>query len=198
MRLARYAMYLWPGLPDLWWRGSPVGFALALGFATALNLVVAATWVWDSLLGPGRTGILWAGLIAVWIGLLLVSLRRAIRADFAARLPDTFATALAEYLRGNWLEAETHVRQLLAKHPADVEAALLLATVQRHTLRIDEARATLDELVRWDGAEAWQMEIDQEYRQLTEKELTMATAVEQEVHTHGNDDPALPNLHQAA
>ena len=45
--------YLWPGLPQVWLRGSWVGLTLAVGFTALANVLLAATLVWDEWL-PAR------------------------------------------------------------------------------------------------------------------------------------------------
>lgn len=201
MRVARYAAYLWPGLPDLWWRGAWSGLALALVFVLVADFAVCATWVWDELLGPGRERTIWIACAAAWLALTLVSLRRTARGAEAlgGSESDLYPAALAEYLKGNWVEAEVLARQLLAGRPSDVEAALLLAAVLRHTTRIDEARTTLDELVRWDRAAVWQTEIDVEYQRVAEKERDLEDEEkERKVHEIDPAGDTLPNRRQAA
>jgi hypothetical protein len=180
MRGVQWAIYLWPGLPGLWWRGAWSGLALAVSFALLLNLVVAATLVWGELLGPQRAGAIWSGFIAGWLALLFVSRRAAPLAEASPTGPnDLFPAALAEYLRGNWLDAELLARQLVAQIPTDVVATLLLAATLRHTNRFDEARETLDGLTLWDRAASWQMEIIAVYQRLSEKEIRLAEGSQQ-------------------
>ena len=175
MRGVQWAIYLWPGLPGLWWRGAWSGLALACAFALLLNLVVAATLVWCELLGPQRQGAIWSGFFVGWLALLFVSRRAAPRTEASPGGPDDlFPAALAEYLRGNWLDTELLARQLVAQMPADIEATLLLAAALRHTNRFDEAREALDAVTLWDRAAIWQMEIDAEYQRLSEKENRLA------------------------
>jgi len=176
MRGVRWAIYLWPGLPDLWWRGAWSGLALATAFALLLNLLIAATLVWGDLLGPNPGGTIWGGFVAAWLALLVVSTRTSPRSAEAALAgpDDLFPAILAEYLRGNWLEAELLARKLVARVPSDVEATLLLAAVLRHTNRFDEARETLDALMLWDRAATWRMEIDAAYQRLTARQNRLA------------------------
>src|SRR5262249_18747536 len=145
--------------------------------------------------GANRAGALWLALAAAWLALVLVSLRGAIRADFARRQKDAFPAGMSEYLRGNWLEAEMVVRRLVADRPGDVEAGLLLASGLRRSRRLDEARSALDELSRWDVASAWRMEIDGEYRHLAELEAERA---ERDMHAFDTGSETLPNLDRAA
>ncbi len=142
MRSLRWAIYLWPGLADLWWHGAWSGLALATSYAILTGLLLAATLVWDELLGPNLGGSIWAGYAVCWLALLFVSLRTSPRAKEAQLdgASDLFPEALAEYLRGNWLEAELLARRQVASFPSDVESTVLLAATLRHTNRFDEAR----------------------------------------------------------
>jgi hypothetical protein len=186
----------------LWWRGSRAGMLLAVSFGVLANVVLAATWVWPELLGVGLERILLAGLAVVWASLLVVSFRLAIRSSEA--LPseemDFFGVAQSEYLKGNWLAAEVFARRLLLARPSDVEAALLLTSTLRRAGRLDEARATLEEMQRWDRAAAWRHEIAVETDRITEKEAQLAEqmGLEQEVHEEAPDTVPLPNVREAA
>jgi hypothetical protein len=55
---------------------------------------------------------------------------------------------------------------MLRLQPRDAEALLQLATLQRHTERLEEAAASLDRLDRLDEAIRWQLEIAAERTQL--------------------------------
>src|SRR5207248_1945092 len=66
---------------------------------------------------------------------------------------------LAEYLQGNWFEAERICRELLADEPRDAEAGLLLASVLRCSSRLSEAREALDRLAQSTPADRWSREI---------------------------------------
>ena len=44
-----------------------------------------------------------------------------------------------EYLRGNWLEAESLLQRLIRESARDFDVHLLLATLYRRTRRYDEA-----------------------------------------------------------
>jgi predicted Zn-dependent protease len=111
----------------------------------------------------------WTGLSVFWV----VACWRAWRnlPNLVDSRPDAhsetlFTQAQAEYLKGNWYDAEKQVEQLLARRPRDVEGLLLLATLQRHTQRTAAAADTLDKLERLDGAEGWNLEIYHERMQL--------------------------------
>jgi predicted Zn-dependent protease len=77
-----------------------------------------------------------------------------------------FAEAQAEYLKGNWYDAEKTIQQLIAVRPRDVEAHLLLAAIMRHAHRRDDAVSTLDKLEQFDGASRWCWEINDERQRL--------------------------------
>jgi predicted Zn-dependent protease len=81
-----------------------------------------------------------------------------------------FSEAQTEYLRGHWLEAETLISRVLARQPADVEARLLRASIQRRTNRTAAARTTLDELKESGRATEWLLEIESELERLNESE----------------------------
>jgi hypothetical protein len=172
MRGVRWAIYLWPGLPDLWWHGAWSGLALASAYGVLTGFVLAATLIWDELLGPDQGMTIWGGFFAGWLALLFVSMRGSPRKTEArlAGPDDLFPATLAEYLRGNWLEAELLARQQVERVPSDVEAAVLLAAALRHTNRFDEARETLDAISLWDRADTWKLEIGSQYERLTDKE----------------------------
>ena len=80
----------------------------------------------------------------------------------------TFEEALAEYLKGNWFEAERKLNFLLGRDEHDIEARLLMATLLRHTKRFDEATHQLNILVGLDGAHRWAAEIHREGELLLE------------------------------
>ena len=158
---------LWPGLPQLWLRGSWTGLALAVGFSGLVNFLLAATFVWTAWLS---IGLLWAG----WIAVLVVWVVSAWGAKpvpvvtidsppaLAAPEPggrDLLSEVYTQYLQGNWFEAETVLQEMLRLQPRDAEALLQLATLQRHTERLEEAADTLDRLERLDEAIRWQLEI---------------------------------------
>jgi hypothetical protein len=81
---------------------------------------------------------------------------------------NTFDDALAEYLKGNWFEAEQKLSFLLRRDEHDIEARLLLATLLRRSKRFDEATNQLNILVGLDGAHRWSLEIHREGELLTE------------------------------
>jgi single-stranded DNA-specific DHH superfamily exonuclease len=71
-------------------------------------------------------------------------------------------------LKGNWFEAECVLVGLLRCDPRDVDAGLMLATLFRHTGRLDEAARQLDSVERFDEAAKWIVEIDRERQWLAQ------------------------------
>jgi hypothetical protein len=84
------------------------------------------------------------------------------------QIDDWFREAQHEYLKGHWIAAETMLTRLLSQQPADTEARLLLASVQRRSGARSQARQTLIELQP--VAARWQWEIDAELSQLADLE----------------------------
>jgi hypothetical protein len=176
MRLALLLASLWPGLPQAWKLGSLRGLALAVAFAAGLNLALVCSLVWPrwpiASLPAGS-----AALVAcVWVlGLWIVGLRWTALGwsrlcpppkKNDPQLDDWFREAQHEYLKGHWIAAETLLVRLLARQPADAEARLLLASVQRRNKHWQQARQTLIELQP--VALRWQGEIAAELNQLTD------------------------------
>jgi hypothetical protein len=160
-RKTSWALCLWPGLPQLWWQGSWYALALAGGFALLVNLLLASTFVWTELF-PSR--VRWVGWTAATITWILTALgsswtRNRLQAASPSDLPDLFPRALTEYLRGNSLEAENLLRDLLRRDAADVDARLMLAAVYRHSARWDAAGRELLVLERYERSAKWRREI---------------------------------------
>jgi hypothetical protein len=163
---------LWPGLARLWLRGEFVGLLTAVGFATVLNFALITTFVWPQLvsrqLPPWAVpGLAWIVVVWFWVtglragGALAASIARASIPGDAESLT-LFRQAQLEYLKGHWIEAESQLRQLLARTPGDVEAWLLLASVQRRTGRPDEAKQSLQKLAELNGSVLWADEVQRE------------------------------------
>lgn len=161
----------WPGLPALWYDGSWLGLAAAVGFVLAIDLLLMASLVWVEWWSGWALRLGWMGLAVVWLTAGAMSWRRELPepaplGQVAAE--DPYPRALQEYLLGNMFEAEAMLVGMLRGAPRDVEARLLLATLLRHGKRYAEAREQLDELEKLDGAARWRLEIDAERRCLAE------------------------------
>ena len=174
-----WSAYLWPGLPQLWMRGSWVGLTLAVGFTALVNALAATTFVWNEWL-PVR--VRWAALGAAAVIWVLAWLEG--RADWrrllselsagedAAVSPDEradvwFREAQAAYLAHDWVSAEQTLLKLLKHDPRDAEARLMLATLLRHEKRTDAASEQLDRLELLETAANWRHEIAQERERLS-------------------------------
>jgi hypothetical protein len=169
---------LWPGLIQAWRLGSLRGLGLAAAFAAALNLALVSSFVWTRWpitgLPTGTTsGIAWVSVLGLWI----LGLRWTAQSwsqlcppkpKSDPQIDDWFREAQHEYLKGHWIASETMLTRLLARKPADAEARLLLASVQRRSGARSQARQTLTELQP--VAARWQWEIDAELTQVAELE----------------------------
>jgi len=160
-----WATYLWPGAPQWWRRGSWSALAFSIGFAALVNLALAATLLWSELFTPGVRNLAWTAVAAIWLGAAILSYRwdrrHPVRQD-SGPAEDAFREALDHYLKGNWFEAEHVLGRLLRRDPRDLDAGMMLATLLRHTSRLDEAEGQLDRLERFDGCEKWELEIRRE------------------------------------
>jgi hypothetical protein len=173
MSWSQWMASLWPGFTRAWVLGKWEGVLLAVLFAAALNTALLTTFGFPGELPSGL------GAVAAWVlvlGFWTVGMwwraydlprRRTDRND-ANRDDQLLAEAQQHYLKGHWIEAEAIVVQMLAQDSADVEARLLLASVQRRTRRIVEATQTLTELLSHPAATRWQLEIESELEQLNE------------------------------
>ncbi len=165
MRRMPWATLLWPGLPQLWTRGSWSALGVAVLAAALLNWVLLGTWVWSELIAQGVRSTIWATLGLVWAGSAVhavIQSHRSRAGDGCTRTGDGVAAAIEPYLKGDWFEAERLLNEALRRDIRDLDARLMLATLLRHTARFDEAAQQLDELSRCDGAEKWELEIRRE------------------------------------
>jgi len=179
MRLSLWMASLWPGSAWAWRLGRWQGLALAVAFAVVVNGALIATFADSRGLSAvtARTiaSIGWVSVLGLW-ALGLVWLRRdwprlsaegSEKAD--AQTDGLFRQAQHEYLKGHWIEAEILIGSLLARRPADVEATLLLASIQRRSKRWREAKRTLHDLQQM-AEEEWLLEIGVELEQIEESE----------------------------
>jgi hypothetical protein len=170
MRRAPWALYLWPGLPQLCLYGSWAGLLVAIACAAILDLLLLGTFGWCELIGESFRTAVWATGGASWliaVGLSAIWCRRYGRINGRSG-NDLFGEAVNHYLRGDYFQAEILLERLLRADVRDLEARLMLATLMRHTGRFAEATQQLDTLVRFEGAAHWQMEVEQERDLLAE------------------------------
>jgi cytochrome c-type biogenesis protein CcmH/NrfG len=78
------------------------------------------------------------------------------------------AKAQQEYLKRDWFETEVLLQRVLRDDRDDVDARLMLATLYRHTGRLEEADETLSQLERMEGAGKWKLEISRERNLISE------------------------------
>ena len=163
---------LWPGLARLWLRGEVVGLLTAVGFALLLNFALITTFVWPQLLSRQLPGwavptLAWIVVVWFWVAGLRAGSRLAATAARNSVAADAQSTTLLrqaqlDYLKGHLIEAETRLTSLLDRTPGDVEAWLLLASVQRRTRRLAEARQSLARLAELSGSAVWSEEVSRE------------------------------------
>lgn len=188
---ANHLLCLWPGLARLWLRGEIRSLLVAFGFGGSLNALLVATLIWPEIAPAPLWG---SGLAAAALWWLVAGILawRELPELLAATADDPhkglFTTAQAEYLKGNWLEAESAVRKLLRQSPRDAEAQLLWAALLRRTARLDRARQALQDLSRLEAASSWQHEIR------TERELLRRLTEQQRLASRGGQSPVEPKI----
>lgn len=182
---------LWPGLTQLWLRGSLGGLVTAVIFAAALNLALVISFVYPEAAGPHFP--LWLAPCAVWFMVLwlwVAGWRRSqqlLAEWFPARQPTDattetlFCQAQAEYLKGRWRQAEAVLGELLTRRSRDVEGRLLLASLLQRTQRWNEARQLLTDLSHEEAAARWQFEIGRELAMLAQREREVDSRDEPDV-----------------
>ncbi len=171
MRKVPWAVYCWPGLPQIWSRGSWSALVVAVAAAGALNLALLASFGWVEVVSANVRNLLWAAIGGAWAVAVILSILIERAQGSLPRLEgacDGFRQAEDHYLKGNWFEAERILARVLRADARDVDARLMLATLLRHTGRREEAGEQLDVLVRLDGSEKWDWEIQRERELLTE------------------------------
>lgn len=154
----------WPGLPQLWLHGSWAGLALALGFTVLVNVVLVASFVWTEWLNSETVVVGWLAMAVLWGGSWAFSQKRlqAGGLDTTRSQDDRFREAQQYYLQGDWYKTEESLNRLLGSDVGDVDARLMLATLKRHTGRLDEAKVELDGLQRFEASRKWSEEIRSE------------------------------------
>jgi hypothetical protein len=189
MRRMPWPAYLWPGLPQLARDGNWTALAFALAAAALLNAVLLGTWFWTDLFDPTLRIIVWVFLGAAWsVSLAYWAWTDRRQAAVSAKAGGLgFESALEDYLKGNWFEAERKLNTLLRCDEHDVEARLLIATLLRHTKRFDDATHQLNLLVRLDGAQRWALEIHREGELLREARKDSITSVNSEHESKGDN-----------
>ena len=193
MRRKRWAIYLWPGLPQLWSQGSWFGLGVAVAATALLSLAMLWSFGWSELVGSGLLRSLWVAVVVAWVAsavLSLVGSRRQGSRGQADPAGNTFERALEHYLKGDWFQAERLLADLLRSDAGDPDARLMLATLLRRTGRLEEAAAQLDLLATFDGAGKWEWEIRRERELLSQAKERIDGPDEEEACPGSNDAPA--------
>ncbi|MDA0657290.1 MAG: hypothetical protein O2931_02465 [Planctomycetota bacterium] len=163
MRAPRFILWSWPGLHSLWQTGHVFGLVQAIAFTVLFDVVVLSSFVWPGWLDVNLRHGLWLALLGYW-GLSFWSACR--KHENVTRSGDPgalFMVAQDEYLKGDWYGAERTLQKILRWQPLDVEARLLLATLLRHTLRLEEARLELRRIQKIAYSSHWQPELAREW-----------------------------------
>ena len=173
--------WLWPGLPQLWGRGSWWGLALAVAFTLLLNVLLVASLVWTEWL---RGSVLWGGwsaVAALWVCSAWVS--RSGFGEITADGPeqDWFSQAQTYYLQSAWFEAETLLNLCLKRNRRDIEARLMLASLKRRTGLHAQAAEQLERLARQDNLGPWQLELRREQELIHRDQQQQAEDAEEEL-----------------
>jgi len=164
MRKTPWAAYLWPGLPALWIDGAWSGLALAVSAAALLDVLLLSTLVWVEWFPAITVKLGWVVAATFWLGAAVLALKERAKtgANQLESLEGLFRRAQAEYLQGDYFQAEATLAELLEANPRDAEGRLLLATLLRHTKRYPEAEDQLRQLTRFETAARWQIEVNSE------------------------------------
>jgi tetratricopeptide (TPR) repeat protein len=192
MHWSRYLVCLWPGLPELWYRGRWGGLPAALFFTAALNFLLVARFIYPEWMFPLLVRIACWVAVAAWgmIALRQISqLGTLLQPRQARQTPDGFPRARDHYLRGNWPEAEAGLNEALQIDPRDCQALLLLASIYRQSGRWEAASEALGQLARLETADGWALECQTERRKL-DRAIAAATAGEAEQEASENASPA--------
>jgi hypothetical protein len=166
-----WAIYLWPGLPQIWLRRPWNGLAKAVGAAVVLNAVLLSSFGWSELVSPGMRKVLGGAVVLFWTSSAVAGYsqtRWRSKRKPAEPAKDTFLEAQDLYLRGDFFQAECLLVEMLGRNERDLDARLMLATLYRHNRRYEEATKQLDVLVRYEGSEKWEWEIERERVMISE------------------------------
>ncbi len=176
MRWSPIILCGWPGLARLWTKGHWTSLWIAIGFSLLINLALVSTFVWPLLLGENFPYFAWPLILVVWFSSAWVAYRSLPELLTVGSAPDELETersdtlfirAQGEYLKGNWDAAERLLARQLTDNHRDIQSRLLLATLFRHTRKMDLAREQISELGKFDESVHWDFEIQRE-KQLIE------------------------------
>ncbi len=156
--------HVWPGLPQVWRRGSWSALGAAAFFSVLVNATLLMHVIHPEWFSVYLRGVVCSSVAVYWIWFVRRAWMRS-RQAFATgdeAHEGLFLRAQAEYLRGHWYESEAIVRSMLRAVAEDLEARLLLVSVLRRTGRHREALRELRRLARLPGANKWDWELARE------------------------------------
>ena len=120
MRRMPWPAYLWPGLPQLARDGNWAALAVGRGGGGPAERGAAGHLRLTEIVAPGPRIICWTFLGLAWSGAIgfWTWNDRQRAATLATTDGKTFEEAVAEYLKGNWFEAERKLNFLLRSEAA--------------------------------------------------------------------------------
>ncbi|MEM6690647.1 MAG: tetratricopeptide repeat protein [Planctomycetota bacterium] len=183
LRPIHYLTCFWPGLPEIWFRGSLAALPFAIIFTFGVNLILWTQFVYVGLLPePLDRVVFWLAAI-FWLIAAIRSagrLSRIVPPTSTSKEPDKYPEALGAYLRGQWTQAERILTTILAIEARDPPALLLLTSIYRQTDRLEAAEILLDEVERLEAAIPWATEISIERNQIQAADLAASDHDQQE------------------
>ena len=180
--------FLWitavcPGLSGLISYGRWTHLVITGIFTLFLNTVLILNFYWTSLLPESWYKWTYISLGVAWLVLSAMSSAFSKRFE-STRLLDShgelYLEVLNHYLKGEWEKTECCAKAILRYNPNDVEVLLLLATLYRHTRRLDLAQETLTRLQLLEMSDKWYFEIYSEKMFLNELLSPEASSEEME------------------
>ncbi len=192
MDASHYVTCLWPGLPELWFRGRWSGLPAALLFAASLNFLLVARWIYPEWLIPSLVRIACWVAVGVWVMCVIRQLGRLpglLEPRLTNDAADTFPAARDLYLRGDLVEAEANLAQCLEIDSRDCQALLLLAAIYRQTGRFQAAKQTNQMLSKLETADGWWLECQTEREKLQRAEEAQVAGDSDTESSAAGEDP---------
>jgi cytochrome c-type biogenesis protein CcmH/NrfG len=158
------ALGVWPGLPQIWLGEEWLGLALAGLFAVALNLAIAARYIWTEALDPSWAQFVAALAGATWalsLAYTLWWLWRCHPESHREAIDQHFHQAVDLYLQGRWEHSRRRLEQTLALDENDADAWMQLGSLFVRTGRADEGRHALRQCLVVDPTRKWRWEVEQ-------------------------------------
>lgn len=194
---------MWPGLPELWFRGKWSGLPAAITFAIVLNVLLVARFIYPQWLEPLMVRLVFWAFVAIWVGLFIKAIRglpQMLAPRMTSKTEDRYDEARTQYLKARWYEAEALLAECLETDPRDAPAMLLLASVYRKTDRFSAAQQTLQCMGSLETGDGWWLEREAEERRLRLSQEELNDKAEDadsndsdEQEATGTDDAAAQN-----